>query len=365
MILHCNYCTYVTDTRDCLKKHMVKHTKIFKCDQCDFSTNLKRFLKQHILAHNPIDQPIIYNCAKCSFQTTYKHSIVNHRLVHKNPGETEMFSCQYCDYKSKRRSDVRGHVIAIHTENLPWKHCPECNYRTRYNYTLKLHVKLLHSTENAVIFSCKFCRFTTKYKYHVKIHERICDRKPGTRKRVICEECGFETKSIDLLKRHMVVHKSLDEIKVFKCGYCYKFETRYRRSLVLHIRRHRPELKEEKEEKWFECKECSFKTKRECYLDKHVSKHFDFVDTGVTKCQIDEALAKPTNTIKNELTKGDFNRSLLPSKIEEIELMGDCSEKSKSQNIGERKIELTKSDYNENNEIISDEIKLEPAVAQM
>lgn len=129
----CAFCGYAHKHLSKLVEHMAKHTGCFKfnCEQCSYSTNQKKHLDRHMSAHKSE-----YKCMDCPYTTTQKDDYKAHRNAHLIKG----FTCDKCDFKSMR-SDVMNHHKLQHAD-LTLFNCEECDYGTNYSSHIRRHMAM-------------------------------------------------------------------------------------------------------------------------------------------------------------------------------------------------------------------------------
>ncbi|XP_069999029.1 zinc finger and BTB domain-containing protein 24 isoform X3 [Penaeus vannamei] len=130
----CPYCTYSTDRKDHMTKHIRTHTgeKPFTCQDCPYSATTKDKLIQHLRTHTG-ERP--FTCPYCSYCATKKDKLHQHIRIH--TGE-KPFSCPYCPFRSSTKNTMNNH-IRIHTGEKPYS-CTQCPYRASQRSALLCHM---------------------------------------------------------------------------------------------------------------------------------------------------------------------------------------------------------------------------------
>ncbi|KAL1494386.1 hypothetical protein ABEB36_009992 [Hypothenemus hampei] len=263
---YCNRCRFTTTTDELLQQHKATHETSnlsYKCVFCDEFFKKKTSCMYHTLRHDDQDVASRFYC-----------------LVYSTNVDEEYFECYQCDYQNPEENSMPDHVID-HTLEIPKLQlvakfkCNECQYRTKTEEMLKRH-KLLHeerrrkkgkkATEDVKtepdiepqvvdpdklpLLKCPKCQYVTRHKRslsnHIGLkHNRLvpplvageaASAKALDEGKTLyyCNECSYSTYRKLNMPRHMLVHKTKENMELFECPHCI-FETKHRRSYTRHL----------------------------------------------------------------------------------------------------------------------------------
>ncbi|KAG5880096.1 hypothetical protein JTB14_011599 [Gonioctena quinquepunctata] len=212
----CYICSYESNREHNVKRHMLGHKnpseiEMVECAVCQYRTKHKSDLKKHLLNHRNPDEVEMLKCKQCDYTTKHKSYLLKHSLIHKDRSETPMYKCEFCKYETKKKQLLQKHILTHQIKPVPVRElleCEFCHYHTVHVSFLIRHMAS-HQTHK-----CDLCGFETRHRHYLKIHKLI-HKSPDELIMFRCNICNFEFKRAADLKKHAVGHKRL---RVFICG---------------------------------------------------------------------------------------------------------------------------------------------------
>ncbi|XP_075924701.1 uncharacterized protein LOC116944317 isoform X1 [Petromyzon marinus] len=221
-----------------LRKHARTHTgeRPHCCQYCDYRSSEAYNLKMHVRARH--SRALAFPCGDCGASFTALGELRRHAAMH---SAERVYACQYCGHRSSNSSDLKRHVISIHTRSFPHKcevcekgfhrpselnkhmathkgkkvhQCRHCEFRTSDPFVLSRHILSVHTKE--LPFKCRRCKKGFKQQSELKKH-----MKSHTGKKVYqCEYCDYSTMDASGFKRHVVsIHT---KAYPHRCQFCHK-----------------------------------------------------------------------------------------------------------------------------------------------
>ncbi|XP_047513577.1 zinc finger protein 26-like isoform X1 [Pieris napi] len=154
-----------------LAKHIKSHNDTtLRCRYCNFSSNNRASMTQHLLRHK---NATTINCSfeNCKYKTFYEDAMEKHKRKHIDQGVK--LQCTQCPFQTMNKYILKYHEEA-HVTGKKRYACDQCDYATILPAALVQH-KYKHSTEKR--FKCEVCPFATKYNTSLRFHvkKKHCD----------------------------------------------------------------------------------------------------------------------------------------------------------------------------------------------
>ncbi|XP_071034572.1 zinc finger protein 629 isoform X2 [Parasteatoda tepidariorum] len=170
----CPSCTYSSQRRDKLDKHMEAHVmhdgvhpcgkkrhkpealpqrhrhnaEEYKCPYCPYSCTVYKALRKHQKVHLSGNETFTLklSCKICGKDRSTEMEMQRHMRKHKND---EHFLCDLCNFSSVQLKKIIQHR-RMHTGEKPHL-CPHCSYRSARRDNLRSHVRRMHKRNNMYI----------------------------------------------------------------------------------------------------------------------------------------------------------------------------------------------------------------------
>lgn len=261
----CSQCPFETKQQYYYNSHVKQHAKPDEeCPHCKKMIKWFSF-KMHIKTHERNDKTE-YKCDVCDYRSYNHANVKRHTLTrHKNPHELKTYTCNSCDYVTVLEERLKQHKRVVHSKEGNWLTCPLCDYTTRNKSHMTRHTNDLHKEKS---IQCNECSQLFSSKEHLRYHKQRKHSDPSTRTFYYCEMCPkenrYKTTEKGNLARHVLAHRTLDEIEVFACHKC-PYLGKSRNALKTHlINAHLPEMHT------FKCDLCGYSTGTKSRYKTHV-----------------------------------------------------------------------------------------------
>ena len=123
--------------------------------------------------------------------------------------EIKATNCKMCNYKGKSNGKLKEHMNTTHGTEVSvtgLKHdgllylCVQCGFECKKKYSIVTHVDRFH---DKTTFDCKKCPYVSNAKANLSWHMR---RKHERENRNPCNQCSFQSRKVELLRKHMTSH---------------------------------------------------------------------------------------------------------------------------------------------------------------
>ncbi|XP_034971237.2 zinc finger X-chromosomal protein [Zootoca vivipara] len=221
-----------------LKKHMRIHTgeKPYQCQYCEYRSADSSNLKTHVKTRHSKEMP--FKCDFCFQIFSDTKELQQHLIMHQ---ESKTHQCLHCDHKSSNSSDLKRHIISVHTKDYPHKcdmcdkgfhrpselkkhvavhkgkklhQCRHCDFKIADPFVLSRHILSVHTKD--LPFRCKRCKKGFKLQMELKKHMKT----HSGRKVYQCEYCEYNTTDASGFKRHVISIHTKDY--PHRCDFCKK-----------------------------------------------------------------------------------------------------------------------------------------------
>ncbi|XP_065086700.1 zinc finger protein 658B-like [Ochlerotatus camptorhynchus] len=267
----CGICSGNFGTFNKLQIHSRKmHDQKASITCCDRKFFRKSFLIEHIDAH--LD-PTQFYCEPCNRNYGSKHNLYVHNLQAHPAPEQESHQCSVCGKKFTRECFLRAHL----KYHVPAQ-CPMCDRTMSTVYTLKVHMRKVHSEqprERIPSYSCDTCGKAYHQKQSLQRHINLQHLGLEDTDRIQCPVCAKWVINKHYLKVHIRNLHSEEDLQL-PCDICQLvYPTKH--SLKNH-------MKKAHAERNLECDVCGKKFLQPKHLKEHRATHTDHQLYKCTLC---------------------------------------------------------------------------------
>ncbi|XP_074040384.1 uncharacterized protein isoform X2 [Leptinotarsa decemlineata] len=140
-LLRCPHCPHVTNRSYALSKHInTMHTKAvwFLCEYCTYRSTDKSCLRRHMRKNHTEHSSVECVCKVCGHVCSNQYNLSKHITKHEM---SPPLNCEFCSYSSKDRSNFRKHIF---THSIKELDCEFCSYHNVSPYQMRVHLKKFH-----------------------------------------------------------------------------------------------------------------------------------------------------------------------------------------------------------------------------
>ncbi|XP_032678023.1 PR domain zinc finger protein 5-like [Odontomachus brunneus] len=159
-----------------------KHISLNNCLQCQICDQKFDVLEKFI-RHSKMCTKTEYTCRECSYKTDTKNCLIKHMKSVHNAIDVLPIFCDICIMSFERQKSLKRHQETVHAENIQSLKCDKCGLTLKNKYTLQNHLKK-HTSEVDTLMKCPTCGKIFKYKVsyvkHISLNNclqcKICDQ---------------------------------------------------------------------------------------------------------------------------------------------------------------------------------------------
>ncbi|XP_023693694.1 zinc finger X-chromosomal protein-like [Paramormyrops kingsleyae] len=286
----CKFCDYETAEQGSLDRHLLAmHSKSFPhiCVECGSCFQLPAELKEHMLTHTvqkvyscnyettdsselktdvqmTQEEETSYQCERCPLAFPEHEELLRHAQSHEEP---RTHQCAHCEHRSSNSSDLKRHVISVHTKDYPHKcaicakgfhrpselkkhaaahrakkphQCRHCSFRAADPFLLSRHILSVHTKEAPAIPEKRGRRTGGGAVMPAGPGVKKGGTKAPRERRVYqCQYCDYSTGDASGFKRHVIsIHTKDYPHRCQVCGKGFRRPSEKNQ----HIMRHHKEL---------------------------------------------------------------------------------------------------------------------------
>ena len=233
-----------------LRLQEMKDGSIMKCTICDVAYTTFGMYQAHMKKYHNKG----LGCNDCGKRFTLPNALKNHIINHHT---TFPKKCNECGHFCASKEEFKEHMANTHGDGVQEKTnpCETCGKMFKSKYSLKAHVKLMHSESEE--FPCDQCgkvfRAKASLEYHTKVHNGDYPYR--------CDECGNGFMRHDHMLDCKNAHAGIFKFQCPQCDYKTNKERQYKRHMTVHTN-----------EKPFTCPICGHSSSTVGNLSSHVRK---------------------------------------------------------------------------------------------
>ena len=208
----------------------------------------------------------------CDYKHKYACYIKKHEKIHISDPKVRLpHECSLCEYRGRLPSQLKYHIQRHHTDQYPHQ-CsfPGCDYKAKIMTDVYAHVRRKHTS---VQISCTFegCSYHTKTKANLRVHTHNHHTK-NREKTVECPLCLQKFFMASQMQSHLRSHT---KEKPWQCSLC-SYETKAEAHLRRHVEAVHSNIIQSSSEQVLKCDSCDFTTTFSERLKHHAFSHLDF-----------------------------------------------------------------------------------------
>ncbi|KAI5947536.1 Transcriptional repressor CTCFL [Manis javanica] len=192
------------------RRYKHTHEKPFKCPLCKYAGVEASKLKRHIRSHTG-ERP--FQCHLCSYASKDTYKLKRHLRTHS--GERP-YECHVCHTRFTQRGSMKIHMQK-HSEDVTKHKCPQCATLISRKSDLRVHLLNMH-TYKATEMKCRCCPAVFHERYALIQHQKTHKNE----KRFKCEHCSYTCKEERQMAAHMLIHTGEKPFTCFSCNKCFR-----------------------------------------------------------------------------------------------------------------------------------------------
>lgn len=182
------------------------------------------------------------------------------------PIHPERFQCDICWEEFTKKSILDEHIVFKHTKLVKTYKCRKCTYQTTNKRYLKPHLNK-HKNPDVKSYQSYVCVKRSAHQSNIANLEKHNNSLDKIEDMYKCSQCSFVSKYKSIYREHILRNNCM--LKPFQCDICLS-RFSLNRKLRCHVKSKHGRPNNENIRK---CPYCSYETKSESELEKHVRKH--------------------------------------------------------------------------------------------